>query len=71
MGEINFAKVSHFGKVKEMLGIRYQVSGVRHQVIGFRCKLKKGLLEKSGSPHCVTTQFWIKNKAMDKKIVYM
>ena len=64
MGEINFAKVSHFGKVKEMLGDRYQVTGIR-------CKLKKGLPEKSGSPHCVITQFYLKNKAMDKKIVYM
>jgi len=29
MGEINFAKVSHFGKVKEMLGVRHQVTGIR------------------------------------------
>ena len=57
--EINFAKVSHFGKVKEVSGIRCQASGD-----------KKGLPDKIRQPHCVITQFLNKSNITYEKCIF-
>lgn len=45
-------------------GISCQASGIRFQVI------KKGLPDKSGSPHCVITQFLNKSNITYEKCIF-
>ena len=59
MWEINFAKVSHFGKVKEVLGVRYQVSGDKKRAARFIWQ-----------PHCVITQFLNKSNITYEKCIF-